>query len=115
MNVVGTDDHSSRVAADQCPICGPVSFIRRGGPSLGVGGGIMGRGLVWPFFFFSLSFIFPVIMSALQYLMTAHLFRQFQVAPLEGEGDSGGRGTVFCVGFFVSFFDVIVLKRRGAW
>jgi len=67
------------------------------------------------FFFFSLSFIFPVIMSALQYLMTAHLFRQFQVAPLEGEGDSGGRGTVFCVGFFVSFFDVIVLKRRGAW
>lgn len=33
-------------------------------------------------FFCFLSFIFPVIMSALQYLMTAHLFGQFQVAPL---------------------------------
>lgn len=45
----------------------------------------MGRELVWPFFCF-LPFIFPVIMSALQYLMTAHLFRQFQVASLLGEG-----------------------------
>lgn len=37
-----------------------------------------------------LAFIFPVIMSALQYLMTPHLFTQFQVAPLSGEGLMGG-------------------------
>lgn len=54
VNVVRTEDHSSKVVADQCPICGLVSFIRRGGLSLGVGGGIMGRELVWPFFVSSL-------------------------------------------------------------
>lgn len=54
VNVVRTEDHSSKVVADQCPICGPVSFIRRGGLSLGVGGGIIGRELVWPFFVSSL-------------------------------------------------------------
>lgn len=51
---VRTEDHSSKVVADHCPICGWVSFIRRGGLSLGVGGGIMGRELVWPFFVSSL-------------------------------------------------------------
>ena len=54
VSVVRTEDHSSKVVADQCPICGLVSFIRRGGLSLGVGGGIMGRELVWPFFVSSL-------------------------------------------------------------
>lgn len=36
------------------PCRGLVSFIGRGGLSLGVGGGIMGQELVWPFFFFFL-------------------------------------------------------------
>lgn len=54
VNVVRTEDHSSRVVVDQRPIWGLVSFIRRGGLSLGVGGGIIGRELVWPFFVSSL-------------------------------------------------------------
>lgn len=81
MNMVRTEDHSSKVVADQCSICVLVPFIRRGGLSLGVGGRHYGTRIGLAFFCF-LSFIFPVIMSALQYLMTAHLFRQFQVAPL---------------------------------
>lgn len=48
-------------------------------------------------------------MSALQYLMAAHLFRQFQVASLQGEGDSGAKGT----GFFF-FKNVIVFQRPEA-
>lgn len=54
MNMVRTEDHSSKVVADRCSICVLVPFIRRGGLSLGVGGGIMGRELVWPFFVSSL-------------------------------------------------------------
>lgn len=69
---------------DQCPTSVLVSFIGRGRGSLGGLG--LGEAL-WDenwsgLFFCFLSFIFPVIMSALQYLMTAHLFRQFQVALL---------------------------------
>lgn len=67
----------------------------------------MGRELVWPFFCF-LPFIFPVIMSALQYLMTAHLFRQFQVASLLGEGMRWQQED--CV--FSLFLCLIVNKRQ---
>lgn len=66
----------------------------------------MGRELVWPFFCF-LPFIFPVIMSALQYLMTAHLFRQFQVASLLGEGMRWQQDCVFSL-----FLCLIVNKRQ---
>lgn len=66
----------------------------------------MGRELVWPFFCF-LPFIFPVIMSALQYLMTAHLFRQFQVASLLGEGMRWQQKDCFFLSFYVS------LSSRG--
>lgn len=68
----------------------------------------MGRELVWPFFCF-LPFIFPVIMSALQYLMTAHLFRQFQVASLLGEGMWWQQED--CV-FSLSFLCLIVVRRQ---
>lgn len=63
----------------------------------------MGRELVWPFFCF-LPFIFPVIMSALQYLMTAHLFRQFQVASLLGEGNAVAAGGLCFFFFSFSFY-----------
>lgn len=45
----------------------PRLLLERGGLSLGTGG-LMGPGLLWTLCF--LAFIFPVIMSARQYLMT---------------------------------------------
>lgn len=43
-------------------------------------------------------------MSALQYLMMAHLFRLFQVALLEGEGDQWRLGKCVLFSFSLSFF-----------
>lgn len=79
-----TEHHSSKGKVTSAL---PVSWCLLLGEAEGAWGGWgwerhYGMRIGLAFFFCFLSFIFPVIMSALQYLMTAHLFRQFQVALL---------------------------------
>lgn len=57
VNVVRTEDHSSKVVAGQCPICGLASFIRRGGMSLGGWGRHYGMRIGLAFFLFPLFYL----------------------------------------------------------